>query len=998
MAWYSGSWNSRLPLTIQASKVDADLTDFPVYVNLNNLPADFHNKVKTDGSDIRVTKEDGTTELPIEVVGYDSATDTGSLHFKYTGTLSGTSDTIVYIYYYNPGASAYAPSDTYGSENVFNSNYTTVLHLNSDPSGSAPQELDTTSGNHDATSAGSMTSGQLVAGKMWKALDFDGDASSSTSDYIQADNSLDTISSDLSFTVSLWANFDNFGSSGVVLYANTGATDNKIYTYVGTTGFVRFLYNEVYVDTSAGVLTTGGWHLLHLVHINNTEMDVYVDGSRVLDGTSSSHSAPTFSSQDLRIGNYVDGQIGNFAFNGKMEELRLNNSSLSSTWISTEYNNQNSPSTFYNVGSVESNGSPSPSRSPSISISSSPSASMSHSPSQSPSASPSAGQSPSSSPSTSASSSPSISQSPSASPSASPSISASASPSPTRSPSISPSSSTSSSPSFGSPNFTSGNQCYFMQIGGYLYIANGVDPLVRYNGTTIETYTEISAPANLAASYSSSTISAGSYTIYAEVTAVNSIGETVGSSEASKTVNKDRDSWIAGVDKLMWDWDAVVGADAYQLYIGTQSGRTYLLAQTSDTFFEDDGSKVLNTYVEPPLSNTTGAPKFKSMAVSGNRMWATNDPNNQFMVYWSGTGTDMGKFSDFYGGGWINLEKGGRERPTSVVHYQSGTGDSKATVLSRTPEGRGAIWQIGIDTLTVGDTSFSVPNAIKVTGSFGTDSILGVVPTTNDILYPNRRGIYSLGPEKNFYGILRTKELSSKIRPYWNNLIGSALTSISGYFYDSKVFWSVPTAGTSNNRTIVYDLERMNWTVEWTIGAKQFFEYTDTSGNNHFMYIANNSNRIIEISENISGDMGAAFSTYYSSGRIPLAKLWKDFVKVNKVFVKLGNPRGNISFTVSGTQKNSPFSSIGEANIGATTSNSGMGWDLMGNVLLGDTNGTVETFSDSSSPHFLKIRKKLRDIKLSISSNSNNTDYVLQGFIIEGSLIKVNPPTAWKLS
>lgn len=545
--------------------------------------------------------------------------------------------------------------------------------------------------------------------------------------------------------------------------------------------------------------------------------------------------------------------------------------------------------------------------------------------------------------------------------------------------------------------FTAGTQCYFMQIAGYLYIANGTDNLARYDGSVLTTYTQIAAPANLAASYSSSTIASGSYTYYAEVTALNEVGETVGSTEASKTTNKARENWTAGTDKLMWDWDAVASATAYQLYLGTSSGRNYLLAQTTNTFYEDDGTKELNTFVEPPLNNTTGAPKFKSMAVSGNRIWATNDPNNKYMVFWSGTGADIGKFADFYGGGWINLEKGGREMPTAVVHYQSGTGDSKATILSRTPEGQGGIWQIGIDTLTVGDTTFSVPNAIKVIGSFGTDSILGVVPTTNDILFPNRRGVYSLGPEKNFYGILRTKELSSKIRPYWRNLIGSGLDDICGYFYDSKIFWSVPTSGTTNNRTIIYDLERVNWTVEWTIGAKQFLEYTDTSGNNHFLYIPVGGDQLVEISENIQGDLGVAFNTLYRSGRLPIAKLWKDFAKVVGVYIKLGNPRGAINFEVTGTGKNDPFSGIATATITSSNSNSGLGWDLMGETLMGDSEAIPEVFADSSTIKFLPVRSKIRDIQLSVSTSAADSFYTLQGFIIEANLIRGKSPSSWKL-
>ena len=546
--------------------------------------------------------------------------------------------------------------------------------------------------------------------------------------------------------------------------------------------------------------------------------------------------------------------------------------------------------------------------------------------------------------------------------------------------------------------FTAGTQCYFMQIAGFLYIANGTDSLARYNGTVLTTYTALSAPANPTASRVASGLSSGTYTYYAEITALNDIGETTPVSEVSLNVNKHRDSWVAATDKgIHYSWSAVASATAYQVYVSDTSGREKLLTSTPNTFFIDDGSIEINTYVETPEDNTTSAPKFKSMGISGNRIWSTNDPDNLYKVYWSGTGTDIGKFSDFYGGGWVNLEKGGREMPTVVTHYQSGQGAGIATVFCKTPEGRGSIWQITIDTITVGTTSFAVPTTGKIVGSFGTDSINGVVATNNDILFPNKRGVYSLGPEKNYYGILRTNELTAKIRPYWRSLTGGSMSGVAGYFYDSKVFFSVPTGAAGNARTIIYDLERLNWTVEWTIGAKSFFEYTDTGGTTHFMHIPVGGSQLVEMSENIQGDLGVGFSTNYTSGRIPLSKYWKDFMRVQKVFLKLGSPRGSISFEVSGTQKNKPFSSLGAANITATTANTGLGWDSLGSVKMGDTAGTPETFSDSSDPYYIKVRKKLRDIQYKVTSNSYDADYVLQGIIAEGRSIKVNPPSAWKI-
>jgi len=542
--------------------------------------------------------------------------------------------------------------------------------------------------------------------------------------------------------------------------------------------------------------------------------------------------------------------------------------------------------------------------------------------------------------------------------------------------------------------FTSGLQCFFIQITGYLYITNGTDNLARYNGSTISTYNSINTPTGLAGTRTG--LSDGTVSEYAEVTAINDIGETVGSTEAICTVNKVRDQWTTG-EKITWTWNAVTGASSYQLYVSETSGHETLLASSSTNSYIDDGTVSINPYVEPPLSNTTAAPKFKSMEISGNRIWGTNDPNSPYTVYFSGTGQDMGKFSDFFGGGWVNLERGGRETPRAVKHYQSGTGDGRATILCSTPEGKGAVWQISIASSTVGDYSFSVPSAVKVVGSSGTDSQLSVVADNNNIWFFNRRGFFTLGPEKNYYGLLRTNELSSRIRPYVRGFVGSKIDTVCGYFYDAKIFFSVPTSSSGNNRIIYYDTERMNWVVDWSIGAKQFLEYTDTSGNTHFLYVPLSGNKLIELSEDIQGDLGVAFNTTYISGRWPLSKLWKDFIKLKKVYIKLGNPRGSINFEVAGSTKSGGFTSIGSSTITPQYSMTGMGYDLMGSVLMGDSSGFPTTFSDSADPRYIKINKKLRDIQIRLTTNSLDADYTLQSFIFDGLQLNTNPPSSWKI-
>lgn len=558
--------------------------------------------------------------------------------------------------------------------------------------------------------------------------------------------------------------------------------------------------------------------------------------------------------------------------------------------------------------------------------------------------------------------------------------------------------------------FTAGVQCYFMQIAGYLYIANGTDALARYNGTVLTTYTSVSAPTGLTASLVASGLASGTFTYYAQVTALNDVGESVGSTEASIAVNKKRDNWISTTDKVTWSWSASSGANRYQIYLADEAGDEVLLTSTTELSFTDDGTIELNPYVEPPLQNTTTAPKFKSMCVSGNRIWATNDDTDMYKVYFSGTGQFIGNFSDFYGGGWINLEKGGRETPVKVVHYQSGQGVGRATVLAKTPDGQGAVWQIDISTATVGDTSFSVPSAQKVVGSFGTESILGTIATANDIAFPNRRGWFSLGPEKQFYGILRTNEKSSLIRPYWRSLVSSKIKNIASYFYDAKIFISVPTSTTGNDKTIIYDTERGNWAVDWSIGAKQFFEYTDSSGNSHFLFIPTTGTRLIEISENYLGDLGAVFNQSYISPLLPVSKKKTDILDLKEVVLELARPRGVIKFQVLGIGKDNSFTTLGTRTITNFGANTGVGSDLAGDFFATSTNDNSRggagswaiyftdapsTFTQTTTKAAIRKRAKIYSIQFKVYSTSADTDYTILSIQAKGRLIARRLPSQW---
>ena len=67
--WLSG-WQYRKKITIDSTKIDADLTDFPVLVKLTSSNFDF-SKARSDGFDIRFTDEGGLALLKYERERHD---------------------------------------------------------------------------------------------------------------------------------------------------------------------------------------------------------------------------------------------------------------------------------------------------------------------------------------------------------------------------------------------------------------------------------------------------------------------------------------------------------------------------------------------------------------------------------------------------------------------------------------------------------------------------------------------------------------------------------------------------------------------------------------------------------------------------------------------------------------------------------------------------------------------------------------------------------------
>lgn len=544
---------------------------------------------------------------------------------------------------------------------------------------------------------------------------------------------------------------------------------------------------------------------------------------------------------------------------------------------------------------------------------------------------------------------------------------------------------------------TLGGKVYSIQIKDQLYLSNGYDSLVRYDGTELLGYTALTTPTNVALSEGAGLTSPGSYTVYYRITALNEVGETVGSAETSISVDITRDQWAATDEYIDISWDAVSGASRYQVYYGDESGYSNLLITGSITTnsYRDDGTAGVNSYREVPLDNTTSAPVFGPMELSGNRLWATGDPSNEYRTYYSGTGGNMGVFSEYYGGGYFDIEKGGRDKPQRVVHYRTGKGDSAATVLTSNPEGAGSIWQVAFSSLTVGSTAIVVPEVYKIVGSIGTNAPSSVVDAKDNIYFANKKGVFALKSKAQLFNVLSTEEQSVNIRPSYRNLYSGKYEDIVGHYFEGKVFFSCSYGGTRNDRIFYYDLERNAWVWYWSIGVEQFMEYTDSNGDTHLLGINKAENQIWEFSENYDSDLGTAFNTSYISPLLPVDRKDKtQFAKFDNALVELGRPVGTVTFEILGLQKNKSFASLASRTVTDSVSQVDFANDLYGDISYSDDPLTPETFSQPSVKKRLKVRKTINAIQYKVNSTSK-AQYSILHLQAKGKLVNTNIPSNW---
>ncbi|NTW31413.1 MAG: DUF2341 domain-containing protein [Bacteroidetes bacterium] len=337
--WLTG-WQYRKKFTVDQSKIDANITDFPVLVSLSSPDFNF-SKARSDGYDIRFTSSDGITPLKFERERHDaSSVQKAEYWVKVPSILSDAVVTYFYMYYGKSDA-------TNGADptNVWDANYVAVWHMN-DKVGDNSKVSDS-----KATSEGTKKGSNKPVeetGQIGKGQNFD-----ATCNYINGGSS-PALCGDI-LTVEAWINPIHTGSMIITAWNNTGerppcvgywGSDDAI-IYIGPT-------NYYYVDNIN--IDDANWHNITFVITGKGQNDVdnfkiYVDGINK-PATEILKTSVQGTKTVCYIGEALNGE-GSWCYAGLMDEVRISSGNRSAAWIKASYYSGNN--TLLTFGIEEAN-------------------------------------------------------------------------------------------------------------------------------------------------------------------------------------------------------------------------------------------------------------------------------------------------------------------------------------------------------------------------------------------------------------------------------------------------------------------------------------------------------------------------------------------------------------------------------------------------------------------------------------------------------------------
>jgi hypothetical protein len=351
---FDEGWQYRKKITIDHTKVEGNLENFPVLISLTDT--DLRDKAQNDGDDILFMDGPGVANRLCHEIEYYEDTYGELIAWVNILSLSSSDDTVLYMYYGNPSCN----SQQY-PERAWNRDFVAVYHLGgsdyTDIDDSTYHDLDVISARNNPV--------YQQTGKVGFCVDFDEDSLDI------ADNDLlsftDGSDQDRPMTIEAWVKCDipgggfrkpivaKWGHGKCEWQFRKDDFDDRVLLYFyddSTDSYVsRITESDLNVDNYGWNYIAGSYNGDETGDGISFVLDGVVDEGR--SGTGYAYTGMENLVEPMRIG-ALHNYNGWYYWYGLIDEVRISKIARSSSWLITSYNTMNDPSSFFNVGPEES--------------------------------------------------------------------------------------------------------------------------------------------------------------------------------------------------------------------------------------------------------------------------------------------------------------------------------------------------------------------------------------------------------------------------------------------------------------------------------------------------------------------------------------------------------------------------------------------------------------------------------------------------------------------
>lgn len=518
-------------------------------------------------------------------------------------------------------------------------------------------------------------------------------------------------------------------------------------------------------------------------------------------------------------------------------------------------------------------------------------------------------------------------------------------------------------------SYPSGSVVRSTQLGGKTYFVSKDNAPAVYDGSTLSIFVTLSVPTGLIATNFSG--ASGTNLWSYRVTAFNAVGETTGST-AYVLNNLPQDLTLTTVKVF---WTGVSGAVAgYQVYRGLSGDETLLgSVGPSVTSFVDQGQDSSQT-VGLPFSNTTGGPKSPVIVKYKDRLLLISaDDRTKLLI--SGRYPNHFKFNWADGGGYIYISP---DDGQDLIGLAVQPGADRIVAYKDYSH-----YAVELSTVSIGNFVVLDPQYVPISTGIGCSSPDTIATVENDTFYFGRKGLYVTGYEPNFLNIIRTNEVSARIRPYLDQLNDSDYTTACAFYVNNKYILSFPR----RKECVVYDRERGCFAGIWKLpfGIGKMLRHTDGSGTEKWIIGSFNDNQIYTFNTAINNDNGTAIAKTLRTNKEVFGQ-WS-LLKIVKFFYSLfRSVQGQVNVSILAELRDGSTTSIKVFSIEGAALTGSIGWGInqWGTQQWGMSKGSVVIAGDELT-RYTQLFKSVRLIQVEVTTTDINANFELIGLRMTAS-------------